>query len=292
MLAIVSHDAGGAEVLSSYVRRNRPESVFTLEGPARKIFGAKLGRVDLLPLSESLRAADAVLCGSSWQSDLELRATDMAKQAGKRSTVFLDHWTNYAERFTRAGATRLPDELWVGDECAESIALSVFPGLPVSRVENPYFADIRDALKATTSRERHPDGLVVLYVCEPVRDHALAQYGDERYLGYTEEDALRYFLSHAGALGGRIANVMIRPHPAEARDKYDWARREFDLPISAAGSATLLDEVSRSDVVVGCESMAMVIGLIAGKRVVSTIPPGGRACSLPQPEIEHLRNLP
>jgi hypothetical protein len=35
----------------------------------------------------------------------------------------------------------------------------------------------------------------------------------------------------------------------------------------------------------------MVIGLIAGKRVLSCIPPEGMPCPLPQPEIEMLREM-
>ncbi|MGB1984427.1 MAG: hypothetical protein ACPHOH_03080, partial [Porticoccaceae bacterium] len=42
---------------------------------------------------------------------------------------------------------------------------------------------------------------------------------------------------------------------------------------------------------VGCESMAMVVGLLAKKRVISAIPPGGRPCQLPQPAIENLQQL-
>ena len=40
--------------------------------------------------------------------------------------------------------------------------------------------------------------------------------------------------------------------------------------------------------VVGCETMAMVIALIAGRRVFTSIPPGGRPCRLPQREIRPL----
>jgi hypothetical protein len=35
----------------------------------------------------------------------------------------------------------------------------------------------------------------------------------------------------------------------------------------------------------------MVVGLIAGKRVVSCIPPGGAPCPLPQRDIELLQDL-
>ena len=46
-----------------------------------------------------------------------------------------------------------------------------------------------------------------------------------------------------------------------------------------------------ADVVVGCASMAMVVGLLAKKRVICSIPPGGRMCALPQKGIEHLQVL-
>jgi hypothetical protein len=38
-------------------------------------------------------------------------------------------------------------------------------------------------------------------------------------------------------------------------------------------------------------SMAMVVGLLAKKRVISTIPPGGKKCGLPQDAVEHLQDL-
>ena len=207
--------------------------------------------------------------------------------------AFLDHWVNYAERFARNGVIALPDEIWAGDQCGERIARRIFPGLPVHLVENPYFQDIRDELNAiVVRRKRNPDRLAVLYICEPIREHAFIQYGDERHWGYTEEDALRYFLSRLTALGKPLERIVIRPHPAEHSAKYDWAQREFDAPIVMGGAKPLIEEIVESDVVVGCESMAMFVGVLAGKRVVSCIPPGGKACSLPRAAIQHLQNLP
>ena len=42
---IVAHDAGGAEVVSSYVRRQNMCCVYSIEGPARKVFERKRGKV-------------------------------------------------------------------------------------------------------------------------------------------------------------------------------------------------------------------------------------------------------
>jgi len=133
--------------------------------------------------------------------------------------------------------------------------------------------------------------LRVLYVCEPISEHAKARHSSEGYWGYTEFDALRYFLANIGALGGQVAEIIIRPHPSERVEKYQWAAAEFALPIWFGGKRPLIEEVYASDVVVGCESMALVVGVLADKRVISCIPEGARACSLPHSQIEHLRQL-
>ena len=289
MLAVVSHDAGGAELISSYVRQQGLPCLYVVEGPARNVFERKLGPIQTLPLEAAIQQASSVLCGTSWQSDLEFNALGLTRAAGKASVTFLDHWVNYQARFTRGLDVRLPDEIWVGDSIAESLALAALPGISLRLVDNPYFADLRLELaslvpRPSASREK----LSVLYVCEPVREHSERQFGNARHLGYVEEEALVYFLEHADALGKPIERIVIRPHPSEAPGKYDWAFEQFNLPLVHGGSQTLLQEIVDCDVVVGCESMAMVVGLLAGKRVVSSIPPRGRACMLPYPEIERL----
>lgn len=293
MLAVVCHDAGGAEIISSHIRQQGSNCVFVLEGPALNIFERKLGTIKILPLEDAICRAESVLCGTSWQSNLEFHAIRLAHAQGKRCVAFLDHWVNYRERFTRQGETFLPDEIWVGDTIAEAMAGNVFPDVTIRLVENAYFRDIRKELAAIpTRRTPRLDGITVLYVCEPIREHALGQFGDERYWGYVEEDALRYFLANIAVLGEPVEHILIRPHPSEEINKYNWAQHEFDLPIVQGGSRTLLEEMAGCDVVVGCESMAMVVGLLAGKRVISCIPPTSkRVCALPQPEIVSLHAL-
>jgi len=291
-VALVSHDAGGSEVVSSYVRQHGLECRYALSGPALRIFERKLGTIALLSPEEAITQCDWLLCGTSWQSDMEWRAIGLARACGKRSVAFLDHWADYQERFVRKGTVHLPDEIWVGDSIALDIARSTFPNISVSLVPNPYLIDLKAELAVIPRRPRQNDiGLDVLYVCEPTGEHALRAYGDERYWGYTEQDALRYFLSNLRVLNAPVNRIVIRLHPAEAPNKYQWVRQEFDLPIAFGQKRLLLEEIMECDVVVGCASMAMVVGLLAEKRVVSSIPPGGRACSLPQTEIEHLSSL-
>lgn len=294
MLCVVSHDAGGAEVLASYIARNGIECLFVLQGPARKVFERRLGKIVTVELEAALDLCDEFLCGTSWQSDLEWRAIAAARAAGKISRVFLDHWGHFQERFVRSGIQHLPDELWVGDVDAEILANKFFPHTKVRLISNPYFEDIRDDVIRLESRlnpRNSTEALQVLFVCEPLSEHGLKEFGDPRHWGYTEFEALRYFFANLHVLSGKVAKIVIRPHPSEQPGKYDEIAEEFSPLTSVGGGKPLLEEVAACDVVVGCESMAMVVGLIAGRRVIATIPPGGRACSLPQTDIESLQHL-
>lgn len=291
-IAIVAHDAGGAEILSSYAVQQRPSCAYSVAGPALKVFERKLGLVRVTPLEETIVQSDWLLCGTSWQSDLEWQAIKMAKEQGKRSVVFLDHWAHYRERFVRGGETCLPDEIWVGDAQAEALAQHVLPEVTTRLVANPYFDDLKREISAIPKPDiTGRSGLNVLFVSEPVREGGARIFGNERYWGYTEEEALRYFLSNLYVLGRPVGRIAIRPHPSEPLHKYDWVKKEYTLPIVNGGGRTLLEEIAESDVVAGFQSMAMVMALLAGKRVISCIPPGGSACVLPQPKIEHLQSL-
>src|SRR5437588_7868764 len=141
--AVVSHDSGGAEILSSYLLQRAVPKLLVLEGPAVAIFERKLGAVTPVTLEEAVQRSAWVLSGTSWQSDLEWRAIVRARELGKPAVAFLDHWINYKERFVRAGRQCLPDEIWVGDEYAAEIARREFGDQPIRVVENPYFEDVR-----------------------------------------------------------------------------------------------------------------------------------------------------
>ena len=289
---VVSHDAGGAEILSSYVRRHNLDCLYVLEGPALKIFERKLGPIKVIAVEDAICQSTSIICGTSWQSDIEFNAIKLAREMGKRSVTFLDHWVNYRERFSRSGLTVLPDEIWVGDIMAEAMVKEIFPITPVVLLGNPYFQDVRKELCTyQMNRSSHLDFITILYVCEPVSTHALLSHGDARFWGYVEEEALRYFLSNISVFGKPIERILIRPHPSEPIGKYNWIQHEFKLPIQFGGTRPLLEEIAGSDVVVGCESMAMVVALLANKKVISCIPPGGRSCVLPHSKIAYLQNI-
>ncbi len=292
MIAIVSHDAGGAEVISSYVRQEGLDCLYVLEGPALKVFQKKIKSINTLTLDEAISQAETILCGTSWQSNLELNAIKLAREKGKHTISFIDHWVNYHDRFEMNGSTVLPDEIWVGDHIAKSLVNKIFPEMPVTLIENPYFKDIiKDLSNIAIPKKDCSESNTLLYICEPLSEHANLQYGNKCHWGYVEEDALRYFLNNVTALTRSYDRIIIRPHPSERENKYNWVLDEYNLPIEIGGVDSLLKEILQADIVAGCQSTAMVVGLLAKKRIVSCIPSGGASCGLPHKDIEHLQNI-
>lgn len=287
VVGVVSYDAGGAEIISSYIVRNKIKALYCLQGPAVNIFNGKIHKIEILSLDDLINKSDWLLCGTSWQSDLEWKAIQRAKKANKKVISFIDHWVNYRERYFKKSEYALPDEIWIGDIYAEKIAKDNFPNLKVMLKSNPYFLDMKEQLlKLKKSKNINILLNKVLYVCEPIREHAFLQHGDENYWGYTEEKALRYFLTNINCIYDKNVSIVIRPHPSEDIDKYNWVFNEFNQDsISIDNNKMLMEQIVDSDIVVGCESMAMVVALLAEKTVICSIPVGGRACVLPHKEI-------
>ncbi|NQW69744.1 MAG: hypothetical protein HQ457_05125 [Betaproteobacteria bacterium] len=291
MLAVVSHDAGGAEILSSYLRQNPQPHCLVLDGPAVNVFMRKLGDCQTTSLADAIDQCSLVLCGTSWQSNLEKQAIVQAKAAGKKVIAFIDHWVNYSERFQLDGKTIEPDEIWVGDVDAEILAQQVFPTIKIVLIPNPYFKDLTEDLNKLHSPANLASRFSILYVCEPIREHAMLSFGNERHWGYTEEDALHFFLENTDALVRAISDIKIRPHPSESKSKYDWAKEAYAVVAETTSDKSLVQQIVEADIVVGCNSMALVVALLAKKRVISSIPPGGQGYNLPQAGIEHLQAL-
>ncbi len=205
----------------------------------------------------------------------------------------LDHWANYLVRFQDNESTCLPDEIWVSDKYALDLAKVVFPKLHIKLIENYYLKDLKIYLENNpSSQPKAKTKNKILYVCEPItaRNTKAPKSQNIDYL-YNEKDALLFFLENLHLLNSNFEEIKIRPHPSETIEKYSNLITPFKYKFSFGGRDSLFQEINEADIVVGCETMAMVVALIAKKRVISSIPPWGNPCSLPHKEIEHIREL-
>lgn len=295
-LAVVCHDAGAANIIYSWIESSVQASpgfaneicIFSL-GPAKNLIdNYDLDAVELCAsLEDAMKNAQTLLAGTGWASPLELQALTLAKQAGIRFIAVIDHWINYSERFFIDGWKVVPEEIWVTDSYAKAIAERTFPGVLIEQHPNLYLA--RTVARIHASPQPEHSSLRVLYVLEPIR----TTWVEGREPG--EFDALDYFFGNIGDLFLRpVEEIRLRPHPSDPLGKYDRWLAHFASPrVSLDESPDVESSVAWADVVVGCQTMAMVVALQAGKRVISSMPPWAPACVLPHDGIEKMaRRVP
>lgn len=275
----VCHDAGEAEVISSYVRKNATKANFIClaAGPAIKIFKKKnLNKMLISDKSDpektlsKFKNIDLILTGTNWSSSLGRDFIKEGKNRGIKTVVYLDHWTNYRERFgyPRPGWRKnLPDEIWAGDKYAYFLATKYFKEIPVKAAPNYYFREIKDEYRKICLRKTAGKG--ILLVSEPVSEKINID-GDKNKIKLTEYEIVKKLLDFfANDNIGRP--IILRLHPSEKRNKYDriLAGYKRKLKIKKSSGKELLEDLQKCSDVIGVKSMALAIARLCGKRVFS-----------------------
>lgn len=288
-LAVVAHDAGAANLIIAWLK-DFPELDIQLavEGPAVKLFCDSFPKLKNTNVQSAMSGAAILLSGTSRNTDFEKRARDMANVKNIPSIGVVDHWTNYKMRFQNNDMITLPDEIWVFDEYAYSLAISFFSESLVHQKNNRYIEQTVDKVNLITSNIKKNDNKThILYVLEPFEEF----WKDSNVPA--EYQALDYFLDNIFMLGiNSDIEIHLKPHPSEPDGKYiEWCNQNTGFNISIDDETSLDEQIAWADWVVGCETFAMVIALSANKKTLSTLPPWAPPCKLPYKEILHLREM-
>ena len=289
IIGIVAHDAGGAELIAHLVLDNSHNFIFSLQGPAIQVFERVLGEIENISLEDLVTKSDVLLSGTSWGSSFENSAIQLFRRRDKHVIAFLDHYVNYKERFINNNFSELPDELWVTDEFALKKVLEFSGEKKVEVVGNPYLDyQIRSYFSKTLAA---PEGDTnnVLYLFEPIAKHVSEWAKDD--LRYDEFTAYSYFLENLDKCAPGATRITLRPHPSESNLKYvELAQTEHPF-ITITSNLNILDDLIHADVVVGCETMGLILAAAVGKKVFSSIPPGGYTHDMPFTGITFIRDL-
>ena len=283
-IATVAHDAGGANQIIAFFKAHGGVTNVRacMAGPARQLWLNAFPKNNLFgSVKDVLAGSCLLLAGTGWASDFEHKALIDARRVGVPSASLLDHWVNYGQRFIRDGQTVLPDELWVVDEYAFSIAQQIFPRHSIKRIADYYLAaSVQQVSDPVPSRPN------LLYILEPVRSNwGRAELGEFQALDYFIQKLPRLSLPEG-------TRIRLRPHPAEDDNKYQsWVDQHADVGVSIDASSTLVDALSVSQWVAGCESYALVVALAAGRTVYSTLPPWAPECRLPHSGVIQIKSL-
>ncbi len=283
-LAIVCHDAGAANLVIAMMLKGELQNykVF-MSGPAARLYRAAYPGLALCDnLELALDGVGLLISGTGWESNIEHQARKLARSLGIRSVAVIDHWVNYPERFVRQDEVILPDELWVTDGYAYEIALRTFPETTILQIPNHY-AQMKLAEINSIDNKSNPE---LLYILEPTR----SDWG--RYIP-GEFQALDYFVSQLKNLNLPPETIMrIRPHPSDPIGKYsNWIAHNAGLNFQLDETGEIAEAIGRASWVAGCESFALILAMMSGRKTYCTLPPWAPACRLPHPNLMHIGNM-
>ncbi len=282
---VVTHDAGGSEIIAAYVKKHYAKKDFSVyaAGPGAKVFRRECIPFKEAPLDQDRISAvvsnhidaEFTLLGTGWMTKIECQALAEAKRIGLKSIVYLESWSGYKERFgfPKTGWSKnLPDEIWVGDKYAVSIAKKNFPKTRIKFAANQYFKNIvsnyKDRASASTRKK-------ILYLSN-------AASGEE------------VVLSQLCVLVAARKNesIRIRFHPADDRKRYDGVIDSFKelVRIEKSSEKDIVRDLLQAKLVIGTETVAMVAAVLVGIKTVSITKPGTKN-QLPFPKIIRLKKI-
>lgn len=296
-IAVVSHDAGSSELLCALIHHFRSLASWhifaNVPSPMATICerqGLPFVQIDDAHKQMQSLHPDMLLFGTGWQEKCERPYVEYCKKHAIPTVAFLDHWTNYRERFG------YPSEKWeenfgdftaVSDEKAFALATSLNLPHPI-KLPNYY---LKSLIKEAKSRPIHlPDSL--LFLSEPTDAVAEKTYSDPFYWGFTQYTALQDILEHFNQLNCK--KITIRLHPSETSSDYNALLEHYShipIQIHSAYTADLIDELLSAKLVIGFDTMALYIAALLGKPAISYLPSHNRDFHLPLPQSHQLNTL-
>ena len=292
-VGVVSHDAGGAEIVSRLLKRMDADYFYSVQGPAISVFLRNVGGFQNIELDRLVRESDFLLCGTSWQSTHENEAISLAQNSGKRIISVLDHYSCYRERFIKNGFNIIPNELWVTDERSRELAQEVAPRSSITIIGNPYLDEMELNFDKMNKPKLSKEVFEILYLSEPYAQQAASQYGDQDYWKFNEYTAFDFLLLNIRKITSKSRiSISIRHHPAEKPDKYQHLVGEHqNIAIKLSATDDLLTDMAASHAVIGVDTQAMLLALRIGKPVYSALPPFTIEPTLPKAGIIYIREL-
>lgn len=219
---------------------------------------------------------DIIFKGTSYTSDIERSFISEGNKRGIKTISFIDHWTNFKERFTNpANETTYPTEVWVIDEKAKQLAIQA--GLPDSILKvssNPYYQYLKN-WKPTQSKEDLFATLgiplqnkIILYAPDPLTNN-----GGKGFYGTDETEGLAMLVTAIESIKeAKNYSLIVKAHPNQNINLFDNWLDSIESPVKS--NIKILKEgdvntlIYYSDIITGFFSNFLIESIILGKKVI------------------------
>jgi len=273
------HDAGGANQIYHYLKKNKIIYKSYLAGPAVKIFKKKTN-LDLLNLEKAIEDSDIVILGSG-TGNFELDVLKKAKDKNKYTIVFLDNWTNFFKRFKRKKVFYLPDEIYVSDKYSFNIARNKIKNVKIKRVKNYYL----DYIKKKSSNNLKKK--LCIYF-SPNYDNSIKNLKLKKKVDIKNFNILlKKEEKIKKILNSKIFDFDILPHPGEKENKYKKFKNKDDKKINILQNQKLENIITKYKFSISTNSYSLFISKMCGLKTINNIIGTNIKRSIPKEYIDY-----
>ncbi len=263
-IIVFSHDAGGAQILSSYLYLNNIKKVFGIcEGPAKKIFKEKKIIVEKKSYRNLINSKAKFYTTTSWNSNIEKTAIKSLLIKNKKFITFMDHWENYKKRFFK---NYIPDNIWSFDIKSYKKCELIFKKKNIFLKKN--FFHIYALKKILNYKKPKNYKLNYLYLTEPLSELNKKFY--KKKLGSPELKSLEFFLKK---IKNKKIKITIRVHPNDKMSKYKNFQKKFkNLNIRFDNKTSVYKQFAQNFNIVSFKSSLMLLAFKNKNNVLSSSP--------------------
>ena len=212
-ILIYSKDAGGAEILSSWIKHKKIKNFHAiLEGPAVKVYKSKFKKIEIKKKSINVKNYDKFLFSTSFPPSFELDLLKNFKDKNKKTIAFLDHWVNYDKRFKKNNINFLPDQIIVADGLAFKIAKKKFKQTKIIREKNYFLIEKKSKLKKIKKTKKY-----ILILSSP-KYNSLKNFSKQKSLKQNKIH-MKYIIKKILQYKEKFVSnkILIRLHPSEKK---------------------------------------------------------------------------
>jgi hypothetical protein len=259
-----SHDAGGANVLSSMIKELQLKGQYLLSGPAESIFQSRISNLKNLRITEIPKNTKNFISSTSYPSKYELNFMLTAQEMNCNLLIILDHWGNFKPRLLNGSELIIPNWFIATDKLVRKKIENLYTQSNIIEVPN-YYHDLilkEVKLKKQTVNLGYYD---FLFISEPLAKNNLIKKNQDEF------DYLREFLNRIKSKKLNSSRILIRMHPSEQKRKYNSLISDF-TGISISNNQELSDDLAAAKCVVGISSMALYLSSCCNIQTMTMLP--------------------
>jgi hypothetical protein len=257
---ICCNDSGGANLIYHWYlkKKNIYNFFFYNSGPAKKIFGKK----NILYKTLKKKKFDFVVTGTSVKSNIEKKVRSIFKNKDIRSIVYIDHYTNYNQRFFYKNKYLFPDEIWCHDIYSYKKCKKIIKKKSLIKLKKNYYLEYaKKKIKKFSLQKTRPKTKTCLFLSEPI----------QKKINITIDqicNRINFFLKKK-----KIKILYIKLHPSENITNMRYVMNKIQSKQTKVTiiKYNLFKWIGYSNYIVGLRSYAMVVSLYSGKLTYSLL---------------------